>query len=307
MQRVLITGATGFIGRPCLASLRERAEEVHAVARNANDLPPGVATHCVDLLDPSQTAALMAEVKPTHLLHLAWITTPKVYWTSPENLRWVEASLALLRAFADNGGRRVVMAGSCAEYDWSGGHCDEKTPLQPATLYGACKNAMRSILDAFARQVGISAAWGRVFFLYGPHEHPGRLVFSVIRQLLAGQPAPCSPGLQQRDFLHVADVAAAFVSLLASEVTGAVNIASGQTVAVRDVVKKIAEEIGRPDLLRLGALPTAEGEPLVLSASVQRLQKEVGWVPRFSLEEGLAQTIAWHRGAGCHAARGSRR
>jgi len=187
MQRVLITGATGFIGRQCLLPLSRCADEVHAVSRSGARFPPGIRSHAVDLLDPVQAAALVARVRPTHLLHLAWITTPKVYWTSPENLRWVEVSEELLRAFAGHGGERVVMAGTCAEYDWSLGHCDEATtPLKPGTLYGECKDRLRATLETFARRTGMSTAWGRVFFLYGPHEHPNRLVSSVIRSLLAG-------------------------------------------------------------------------------------------------------------------------
>jgi nucleoside-diphosphate-sugar epimerase len=304
MQRVLITGGTGFIGRNCLAPLAGSADEVHAVVRSpAVPLPRGVRPHAVDLLDPQQVPALVAEVRPTHLLHLAWITTPKVYWTSPENLRWVEASLRLLRTFAEHGGRRVVVAGSCAEYGWQSGHCHEtRTPLRPATLYGTCKDALRSVLEAFARQAGLSAAWGRVFFLYGPHEHPGRLVSSVVRALLAGEAAPCSPGTQRRDFLHVADVADAFVALLRSDARGAVNIASGETVAVRDVVRRVAAAVGRPDLLRLGALPGNPSEPAVLSADVTRLRGEVGWAPRFTLDEGLAHTIAWWKAQPARAA-----
>ena len=99
-----------------------------------------------------------------------------------------------------------MLAGSCAEYDWSAGRCEETTTLlRSASIYGANKNKLRARVEAIARETGLSVAWGRMFFLYGPHEHPQRLVASVIRSLLARLPARCSSGIQQRDFLHVQD------------------------------------------------------------------------------------------------------
>jgi len=297
MKRVLITGASGFIGRQSVAGLLSRGYEVHAadLKSSAEDLP-GVRWHLADLLAPEAASRLISEVRPSHLLHMAWITTPGEYWTSPKNLRWVIASLELLQSFADQGGKRVVMAGSCAEYDWKYGYCSElHTPLMPATLYGACKNSLHSMLDAFAAQAGLTAAWGRIFLLYGPYEHPNRLVSSVIRSLLKREPANCSHGKQVRDFLHVEDVGDAFAALLDSDVSGALNIASGQPATLRDVVTRIASKLDAGDLLRLGAVPVSEHEPPLLVADVGRLSNELSWIPKYDLDRGLDQTIAWWR------------
>ena len=295
MKRIVLTGATGFIGRQCLSLLAARDNEVHAVSIDVpQQNPTGIHWHQVDLLEAEQAKNLMATIRPSHLLHFAWYTIPGLYWTSLENIRWVQASLDLLQAFASNGGERVVIAGTCAEYDWNYGFCSERiTPLAPATLYGTCKHALQTMLRAFAGQTNLSTAWGRIFFLYGPHEHPDRLVPSVIRSLLRGEPAFCSHGHQIRDLLHVEDVADAFVALLESNVTGPVNIASGQPVSIRDVIYMIAAEFNREDLIQLGALPTPHNDPPLLVADVRRLRHEVGWAPRYDLETGLKQTIEW--------------
>lgn len=299
MKRVLLTGATGFIGRHCIEPLLALDDaEVHAVSTSGGEeKTAGVRWHRADLLDCEQMRRLVSEVAPTHLLHMAWYAVPGAYWTSLENFRWVRASLDLFEAFAEHGGQRVVVAGTCAEYDWTGdGVCSESsTPLAPATLYGACKHALRVMLEAFARQKNLSAAWGRIFFLYGPHEHPDRLVASVIRSLLRGAPAPCSHGNQLRDFLHVADVAAAFVALFKSDTEGAVNIASGGEVALKDVVLEIGDRLNGRDLVQLGARPAPAGEPPRLVADVTRLRREVGWSPERDLHEGLEETIVWWR------------
>jgi nucleoside-diphosphate-sugar epimerase len=137
----------------------------------------------------------------------------------------------------------------------------------------------------------LTSAWGRIFFLYGPHEHPDRLVASVIRSLLAGQPARTSHGRQVRDYLYAADVADAFVTLLDSGVTGPINIASGQAVALRDIVNRVGQLMGRPDLIELGAIPTAPTDTPLVVGDTARLCSALRWSPSWDLDRGLAATI----------------
>lgn len=291
MSRLLVTGATGFVGRPCVRRAQEEFE-VHATARTAPAaLPSGVRFHPCDLFDPLAVEALLAAVRPTYLLHLAWVATPGLYWTSPDNDRWVGASEYLVRAFFRWGGRRAVVTGTCAEYDWAaGGVCHEiRTPLRPTTLYGRCKFALAARLAA----TGHAVVWARLFHLYGPGEHPQRLVPSIVRSLLAGVPAACTDGAQRRDFLHTDDLADALVRLTASGLTGPVNIGSGRVVTVREVAETLGRCCGRPDLIRLGARPRPAGDPDVLVPDVTRLRTELGWSPRRTLEEGLRECVAW--------------
>lgn len=241
-------------------------------------------------------AELMEEVAPQYLLHLAWYARPREYWTSDKNLDWVAASLELAGAFARNGGRRAVTAGTCAEYDWRHGYCSENvTPLAPATLYGACKHSLNLMTDAFFTKHGISSAWGRIFYVYGPHEYQERLVPTVVRSLLQGEPAFCSSGQQVRDFLHVEDVAAAFVALLQSGLQGNINIASGVPCSIKDIASTIASEIGRPDLLHLGAQEREKIEAPLVVALTDRLHNELRFEPSYQLEDGIRQTIEWWR------------
>ncbi|HET7218709.1 MAG TPA: NAD(P)-dependent oxidoreductase [Vicinamibacterales bacterium] len=294
MKRVLVTGGSGFIGRHTLSALGDRGFDVHAVSSQTRSSST-IRWHQADLQRAPDVARVIDSVRPSHLLHLAWFAVPGAFWTSPENLRWVQASIELVRAFAAAGGQRLVAAGTCAEYDISDSDCDEReTALRPSTLYGTCKHASRLILEGFA-EGRFSMAWGRVFHLYGPHEHPDRLVPSVIRSLMEERPALCTAGVQVRDFLHVADVADAFAALLDSAVCGPVNVASGSPVSVADVVSEIGRQMHAGELVRLGARPTPPHDPLRLTARVARLRDEVGWSPAFDLARGLRATIDWWR------------
>jgi nucleoside-diphosphate-sugar epimerase len=303
MSRVLLTGATGLIGSRAIAPLLAAGHEVHALARDPHaidedrDLTANVNRHAVNLLDWETTRAVVYEIEADALLHFAWYAEHGRFWAAAENLPWVGATLNLLRLFGEAGGVRAVLAGSCAEYEWGAdGICSEvDTPLRPATLYGTAKHATEMVASAYANATGLELAWGRIFLCYGPGEDERRLVPSVIRALLAGHEADVSDGEQLRDFMHTDDLARAFVELLDSQVDGAVNIASGEGVRLAEVIALIAEEIGRPELVRLGALPRREGDPAKLLADVSRLREEVGFERRISLGRGIRDTIAWWR------------
>ena len=302
MSGVLVTGGTGFVGRPTLEVLVQRGLEVHALSSRPS--PPelqGVRWHHADLGDDIAVERVIGAVRPDRLVHLAWYVEHGLFWEAPENVLWVERSLRLLRAFAAAGGRRAVMLGTCAEYAWPDRETalsEAASELAPATLYGVAKDALRRLAGAYAERHGVELAWGRLFFLYGPREDTRRLVASVARALSAGEIAQTGSATQRRDFLHVDDVALALVELLGSPVVGPVNIASGEAVELAEVLTLIAQACGSPELLRRGALADRAGEPQLLLADVSRLREEVGFRPRIGLEEGIAKTVEWWRAEG---------
>jgi nucleoside-diphosphate-sugar epimerase len=296
MSGVLVTGASGFVGLAVISELARNGEEVHAIStRSCPPRVPGVHWHRLDLGDGHALDSLLSALAPQQLVHLAWYVEHGRFWNAPENVLWVERSLRLVREFARAGGRRAVMVGTCAEYDWSvadGPLNETRSPLAPGSLYGVAKDALRRVACAYAEQEGLELAWGRPFFFFGPREDPRRLVSSVVRSLLAGEAVDTTSGEQRRDFLHVDDVAGALVALLHSPVLGPVNIASGQDVAVAELIERIAQAIGRPELIRRGGLPDRQEPPLLL-ADVARLRDEVGFHPRWDLEAGVADTVRW--------------
>lgn len=300
MSVALVTGASGFVGRHAVAALAAGGFTVHAVARRPLAEVPAV-WHAADLLDAQARRTLMESVRPTHLLHLAWETRHGYFWEAPENLDWVAATLDLVRRFHGSGGARMVLAGSCAEYDWTpealgDGICREReTPCRPATLYGTAKLAAYELTAAYAARVGMSHAWGRLFLAYGPHETESRLVPSVVLSLLAGARVKLGDGGKRRDFMDARDAGAGFAALLRSSVEGPVNIASGACSSIADVASRLARLIGQEELLDFGALAPRANDPRHLCADVARLKAEVGFVAGYNLEQGLADAVEWWR------------
>ena len=300
-RTVLLTGASGFIGRPTLAALLARGFRVHAVSRNA--VPPDetdVMWHQADLLDPAQRRRLVEETHATHLVHLAWHVEHDRFWTAPENADWVAASLDLFRLFAGAGGRRAVFAGSCAEYDWAklgDKPVHETDPCRPASVYGRAKLTLLQQTSELAARANVSLTWARFFLLFGFDEEPRRLIPSIVRGLLRNEDVPLTSGRQIRDFLDTRDVAHA-LSLLTGQdaVAGTINVASGRALSIRALADQIARQCGRTSaLLKFGALPDREGEPAYLVANVARLSDEAAFAPQASLESRLSQIIERHR------------
>ena len=294
MRRVIVTGANGFVGKHVIDALQPYDIEIHAISRSKRTSKPNkVIWHQVDLFDSGQVEGLLKTIKPDGMIHLAWDTTPGLYWTSIDNYRWVEASLCLVRLFQENGGRRVIVTGSCAEYDWSSGVLkEESTELNYSSAYSLSKNHLQSLLSNYAAQTCLSFAWARLFFLYGPCEPEKKLVPSIITSFLKKEVAKCTSGELKRDYLFVSDAAEALVALLMSQFIGLVNIGSGKAVKISSLVYKISELFPESEILEPENNSKSDF-PLVESSI--NIIKSIGWVPKVSLDEGLRLTIDWWR------------
>jgi nucleoside-diphosphate-sugar epimerase len=280
-MRALVTGASGFVGRQTLAPLLALGFEVHSIGRNPVS-HPGVIHHEASLFSGRLTNDIVRAVKPTHVLHLAWYVEHGRFWTSPQNLDWVAASLDFAQMCVEEGATRFVGTGTCIEYDWSDAGVmprREEHPLAPTFLYGEAKAACFRLLRRFMADEGISFGWGRLFHLFGPGEGAARFVPSIVRPLRAGEPVEVKSGGLIRDYLSTVDAGAALAALLASDVEDAVNIASGEAVRLAQIAGEIARQLGRVNLLKVDPAFVPEGEIPMMAADVTRLTQEVGFRP----------------------------
>ena len=290
-MKILLTGATGFIGSHVARTLVRTSHEVHAIVRpddemwRIRDILPSLHIVRADLLDATFT---LPPVTFDACIHLAWYVEPGKYLESPQNKEWVETSLRLARVLKDSGCQRFIAAGTCFEYATSDPPQRESTPTKPSTLYVQSKLKLLHALQS----VGIEFAWVRFFYQYGPHEDSRRLVPVIINSLLNAQEVKLVPGDRTRDYLYIEDVASAVCAVAQSDVTGPVNIGSGSPTTVRDLALKIGQMLNRPELIRIGALPYSANEPMHLLADNTKL-RGTGWSPVISLDDGLRQTVEW--------------
>jgi nucleoside-diphosphate-sugar epimerase len=306
-MRILLTGASGFVGQAVLHALLQRRVDVVALSRTRPTIAAKHSNafewHSVDLMDHATTTKIVASSRANTIVHLAWTVEHGAFWTAPANLDWVAATLHLARSAVQSGIHRFVGVGTCYEYDWPAtDNCNEQnTALKPAQLYGISKDATRRILEEFSTMHGLSMAWARLFFLYGPGEGAGRLVPSVASALAAGQPANCSSGTGLRDFMDVRDVGDGLAALALSDVNGPVNVASGDAISIADVARRLGRLADRPELVHIGALPDRHGEPPRIVADVTRLRNEVAFTPSRTIDQGLADALDYWK----HIARGT--
>ncbi len=286
-MRVLLTGASGFLGRYVLGSLQKKGISTAVVGRTMPATVSKADFIQADLLAFPDYRSLLANSGATHLLHLAWYVEHGKYWTSPLNLRWSESSVRLVEAFCESGGQKVVMAGTCAEYDWAHGFCKEDvTPLRPTTLYGIAKDATRRLSIAVCAMYQIPFAWGRIFLPYGVGEDSRRLIPSLVEVFQGKKPPFGVNASAYRDFLHADDLAEGFIKLLPSEVSGAYNICSGQPVQICEAVRQIAQALKSDPQSILQLSTERPGEPLMLVGDNQKL-KALGWQQAHSLANVL--------------------
>jgi nucleoside-diphosphate-sugar epimerase len=295
---VLVTGATGFVGSHVLAALSAAGHDCIATHRRAEPPAalPGVRWVRCDLLDTEAIDRLCCDSRADQLLHMGWRAIHSGVNDAMDNLDWLAASVRLARAFFESGGTHVLVTGSCFEYDPRSGRCIEgTTSLDSLLLYGECKNALRHMVNGIARLHAADVTWARIFFTYGPDEHPTRFVRSLVRSMLLGEPAAMSHGRQIRDFVYVRDVAQAIETMLRQRPAGEYNVASGQPVTLARIAEEVARQIGRPDLLQVGARKALAWEPPVFLGSVARTEQVCGWRATTTLADGLAETIEHER------------
>lgn len=300
-MKVLVTGAAGFIGCHVVHELLLRGHTVHALVRPGSslrriqDVREQIDIWHVDLSDAAGVEATLAQLNAEATVHLAWFAQPGTYLTDiPRNLASLESSVRLLRLLSDGPGQRLVLAGTCLE---------TAPPGQPSgqPIYTLAKRALHDVATA-TDSADLRVACAHVFSVFGPWEDPRRAVPSVILSLLRGEPVDVGVGLAQRDYVHVTDVARAFITILESDVRGGIDVCSGTPRSLRSVFEEIARATGRPDLIRWGERPTEVGHDFDAAGDPAPL-RALGWQPAYSFADGIDATLTWWRSQAQPAAR----
>jgi len=304
--RVLVTGATGFIGRWVAHQLSGVCDEVHLTVRDHGSSAERIFrefrisghAHRVDLSDFEAITRLVESIKPSIVFNLAGYGVDKsetdqqvAYRVNDQLVGAIAESMAAYRD-ANWPGLAVVHTGSALEYGEANGNLVETTEPKPTTLYGLSKLAGTRQLTAICRERQLPGVTSRLFTVYGPGEHDGRLLPVLSASRGDDQPIALSQGLQKRDFTYVEDVAEGLLRLAAvPDVYGdVVNLATGRLTSVREFVEVVADEWGIDrKRLSFGALPTRTEEMDHDPVSIDRMVELIGWSPRTTIREGAAR------------------
>lgn len=303
---VLVLGATGFIGRRVMAALARRGARVLASGRDARALDAlrdrtsgSVEAVTCDVARADDVIRLLHTVRPAAIFNLAGYGVDRT--ERDEGLAWrINAELPaqlteLMRELPrPDGTAALVHAGSALEYGVVDGALNEDGPVRPTTLYGRTKLAgTQAVVEAGA--AGLPALTARLFTVYGPGEHAGRLLPSLLEAARAGNELPMTAGLQLRDFTFVDDVVEGLLRLASSPARpgAVVNLATGRLESVRGFAERAARVLGMDaSLLRFGAVPTRGEEMEHEPVSVERLRALTGgWAPATTIEEGVRITL----------------
>jgi len=295
MKTVLVAGGSGFIGQAVLKALSGQNFEVHAVYHTKSGSSSNITWHKANLLNAEEVSALFERLRPEFLIQLAWCTGQQTYWKDPANFDWITANFNIAQNFVKNGGIRCLFGGTSAEYDWSGGAPlnEHTTPLNPLLLYGGSKLALYWVLTRYFEQEKISFCWTRFFNPFGQGEDSGRLIPKTCLRLLRGDKIDFDAGLSQRDFLHISDVGEAVVHTLTSKLSGAVNVASGLPISIREVITAIGEYYQKAELITFSKNNNSQSIPDFVVANTKRLNEEAGWSPSINFKLRLAETCEW--------------
>ena len=284
-MKILVTGATGFIGRACVRAALARGHEVAALIRPASPGLPGLAVTKImgDLVQPDWRA--IEAFAPDSCLHCAWITTPGEYLSSPLNADFRDWSVIFLRRLYERGLHHSVVLGTCIEYAPQRTPLrEDESPLAPATPYAAGKDALRRELERHC----LDHTWARLFYPYGPGEDPRRLASSIIQRILQREDIVLKTPDSTKDYIFIEDVAAALLAAIEQRVGGALNVGTGTGITVREIATVIADILGEPARI---VVPEVVADPYpTVMADPARLHA-LGWHPRTSLAAGLTQLV----------------
>jgi len=293
--KILLTGASGFIGSAFLRLALDGGHEVAAMVRpeDANarlSTADGRLTWLHGTL-ASPPFEQIAAFGPEVCVHAAWVTAPKVAYDSPEHFRCFEWSRDFFQRLCPGPVRHIVSVGTCIEFELGKQPLvEDRTPLKPIGPYPTAKNQLRLFLEDLSARAGGSLCWPRVFYAYGPGEHPARLCSSIIHKLRAGEKIVLKTPASTKDYIYVTDVAGALLTLVERRFAGAVNVCTGTGVTILELAQTLAELLARPELV---ATPEhAVEDPLGRVVGDSSRLRSLGWRPQYDLRRGLETMVA---------------
>lgn len=238
MPKILLTGASGFVGKYCLEYLSSKKLHVHCMSRTRNSSPySNISWHVCNLLQVDETARLIKEIAPDYLIHCAWYVEHQQFWNSPLNIDYIGATVELWKLFLKYNGKKAIFLGSCAEV------MESKNDLKSVTLYGKSKQITSELISLIsqANPSTTSFIWGRIFGLFGPGENKSRIVPYLLNAYMNDQIPELKKPHATYDFIYVKNLAKMIVELLFSDVSGVIDFGENNQYSIEELAKYLNE------------------------------------------------------------------
>lgn len=292
MEKMLLTGVTGFLGRNFMESLDRNKYEVFAVGRNCPPFMDREHFFVTDLKDPAGISEVIERISPDVLVLFAWDVSTQSYWETLENCVWANICIQTAEVFLENEGRQILFAGTSASYDYGKGFLKELPEYEhPSSLYGISKLYTSQVLCKLAKRYDALYCEARIFAIYGKYEKRNRLIPLTAWRLSQNEKIVNTCGELQRDYIYIGDAVNAIHLLLETKATGVYNISSGKPVSIGRIVMQVAEELGKPDLIEFDNSNKTDDSPLIVGDNAKL--EDLGFVSAYSLEIGIRQTLDW--------------
>lgn len=297
MEKMLLTGASGFLGRNFMECLDKSKYEVFAVGRNCPQYLDKEHFFTHDLKDYERVLGYIREVCPDILVLLAWDVSTQSYWESFENCLWADVCIRMAQMFLDCGGRQILFAGTSASYDYGRGWLKEQPGYeQPSSLYGISKRYASQALQKLAKRHDAVYCEARLFAIYGKYEKMARLVPLTAWRLSHNEKIINECGELLRDYIYIEDAVRAIHLLIREKASGVYNVSSGRPVSIGQIIMQIAGELDRRELIEFQNNDEEEEYPLIVGDNAKL--RGLGFVCVHSLESGIAHALEWMKKEG---------
>ena len=302
-MKVILTGASGFVGSYVLGELLKQNIGVALVLRESSDV-----SRIASMLDQCQVFKSdlscidsireeLSNFKPDCLMHLAWAGVTNNHRNDLSQIQVnISQAQQLFELAKDVGVKTIIGVGSQAEYGPTNQVLSETDETMPTTLYGVAKLSVCHMLRCLCLQNDIRFVWHRIFSTYGPKDHASWFIPMLVLKLMCGESPDITPGTQRWDYVYVEDVAKAIVATLtADHANGIFNIGSGEAYTIKTIAETLLDMVNPELSLGIGRVPFRPDQVMFLQADITKLKEVVGWEPQVSLQQGLTKTVEWYK------------
>ena len=302
-MKILITGASGFIGMPILERLihSDEVSEIYALTRKLTQkLPKNKKLKWIetDISEYTSIKLNSRDCNPDILIHLAWSGIPD--FSESQSLKNLNQSINFIDHILSNSDcKKILVAGSCFEYDQKFGECIEESTTKPKDYFTWAKLTLLEYLKLKCKKSNVSFAWFRLFYVYGAGQREGSLLPTLFKFLGDNIVPQLNTPKNANDFVHVDDVALAFEMAITQEFdSGIYNLGRGESVSVIEFCQSLEMLISNEDTLTNKLIKNTSNsvEQVNFFASTSKIKKTFGWVAKTPLLDGLEKSIKNHNG-----------